>query len=190
MMEPKRSINTRIGNGLESHVPDNDLAREIRDLQPGLREYIAGLLGGLDGADDLVQETNLFLWSKREDFVPGTNFRAWAMRVAWFKVMAERRDRARQGKVVFSEPMLEQLAARAVERLPESDARLGALRHCLEKTRPQDRRILEWKYGRSASLTELAASTGCAAAALHKTISRLRIALRHCVEKKLKEEAS
>lgn len=189
-MEPKRSINTRIGNGLEGHVPGDDLASEIRDLQPGLREYIAGLLGGLDGADDLVQETNLFLWSKRDDFVPGTNFRAWAMRVAWFKVMAERRDRARQGKVVFSEPMLEQLAARAVERLPESDARLGALRHCLEKTRPQDRRILEWKYGRSASLTDLAVSTGRAAAALHKTISRLRIALRHCVERKLKEEAS
>lgn len=167
---------------------DEAISQEIHMLQPGLREYVAGLLGGADGAEDLVQETNLFLWNKRADFVPGTNFRAWALRVAWFKVMAERRDRAREGRVVFSEPMLEMLAARAEERMAESDHRLNALRLCLGKTRPQDRRLLEWKYGRSASLTELAASAGQAPGALHKTISRLRMALRHCVEKHLKEE--
>ena len=167
---------------------DEAISQEIHMLQPGLREYVAGLLGGADGAEDLVQETNLFLWNKRADFVPGTNFRAWALRVAWFKVMAERRDRAREGRVVFSEPMLEMLAARAEERMAESDHRLNALRLCLGKTRPQDRRLLEWKYGRSASLTELAASAGQAPGALHTTSSRLRMALRHCVEKHLKEE--
>ena len=168
--------------------PDEALSLEIRGLQPGLKEYVAGLLGGHDGVEDLVQETNLFLWEKRADFVPGTNFRAWAMRVAWFKVMAERRDRAREGRVVFGDSMLEQLAARAEERMPEADTRLRALRHCLERTRPQDRRLLDWKYGRSASLTDLAEATGRTATAVYKTISRLRLALRHCVENQLKED--
>lgn len=167
---------------------DEAIAGEIRALQPGLREYVSGLLGGLDGVEDLVQETNLFLWTKRGDFVAGTNFRAWAMRVAWFKVMAERRDRAREGRVVFGDSVLAQLAERAEERMPESDRRLSALRHCLERTRLQDRRLLEWKYGRGASLTELATASGKAATAVHKTISRLRLALRHCVEKQLKED--
>ena len=167
---------------------DEALALEIRALQPGLKEYVAGLLGGLDGVEDLVQETNLFVWERRGEFVAGTNFRAWAMRVAWFKVMAERRDRARSGRVVFSEPMMERLMAHAEERVPESDLRLKALRHCLDRSRPQDRRLLDWKYGRGASLTELAAANGCAATAIHKTISRLRLALRHCVEKRLKED--
>lgn len=167
---------------------DEALAAEIRALQSGLKEYVAGLLGGGDGVEDLVQETNLFLWERRGEFVAGTNFRAWAMRVAWFKVMAERRDRARSGRVVFSEPMLEMLMARAEERLPEADFRLKALRHCLDRSRPQDRRLLDWKYGRGSSLTDLAQATGCAATAIHKTISRLRLALRHCVEKQLKEE--
>lgn len=169
---------------------DEAIAGEIHALQSGLKEYVAGLLGGLDGVEDLVQETNLFLWTKRADFVAGTNFQAWAMRVAWFKVMAARRDRAREGRVVFGDAMFEQLAARAVERMPESDTRLRALRRCLERTRPQDRRLLDWKYGRSASLTDLAAATGKAATAVHKTISRLRLALRHCVEKQLKEDQS
>ncbi len=169
---------------------DEAVAGEIRDLQAGLIEYVGSLLGGLDGVDDLVQETNLFLWERRGDFRPGSNFRAWAMRVAWFKVMAERRDRARSGQVVFSERIFEMLAAAAEERMPDSDRRLVALRHCLERTRPQDRRLLDWKYGKGASLTDLAAATGCAATAIHKTISRLRLALRHCVEKRLKNENS
>ena len=169
---------------------DEAIAGEIRALQPGLLEYVAGLLGGHDGVDDLVQEVNIFLWTKRNDFVAGTNFRAWAMRVAWFKVMAERRDRAREGRVVFGDSMLEQLAERAAEHMPRADGRLKALRRCLDRTRPQDRRLLEWKYGRGSSLTELATSSGKAASAVHKTISRLRLALRHCVEKQLKEDLS
>ncbi|MCW1921899.1 sigma-70 family RNA polymerase sigma factor [Luteolibacter arcticus] len=178
-------------NNLADHGDSaSEIAEEIRGFQAGLKEYVAGLLGGADGVDDLVQETNLFLWERREEFLPGSNFRAWAMRVAWFKVMAERRDRLREGRVVFSEPMLEQLAARAAERLGESDQRLDALRRCLDRSRPQDRRILEWKYSRRASLTELAEANGCAPNAMHKMISRLRLALRHCVEKQLGNEHS
>jgi RNA polymerase sigma-70 factor (ECF subfamily) len=172
--------------GSEGRGNDVFVAEEIRVLQPALREYVAALLSGRDGVDDLVQETNLFLWSKRTDFVEGTNFRSWALRVAWFKVMAARRDRAREGKVVFSDSMIEMLAERAEQRMQEADARLGALRICLEKTRPQDRRLLQWKYARGGSLTELAAACGKAPTAIHKSLSRLRLALRHCVENQLK----
>jgi len=168
-----------------SSDPTAEIAAQIRDFQPGLKEYVAGLLGGRDGVDDIVQETNLFLWERRDEYESGSNFRAWAMRVAWFKVMAERRDRAREGRVVFSEALLEQLSSRAEERMSGADHRLAALRRCLERSRPQDRKILEWKYVRCASLTELAEAQGCSQNSMHKNISRLRLALRHCVEKQL-----
>lgn len=170
---------------LDGNDSSAEIAAEIRDVQAGLKEYVAGLLGGAEGVEDLVQETNLFLWVRRDEFEPGSNFRAWAMRVAWFKVMAERRDRARDGRVVFSEALLEQLSARAEHRLPDADRRLGALRQCLARSRPQDRKILEWKYVRRGSLTELAELQGCSQNSLHKIISRLRLALRHCVDKQL-----
>jgi len=176
-----------MADGSDSAV---EIAAGIRGFQAGLKEYVAGLLGGAEGVDDLVQETNLFLWERRKEFVSGSNFRAWAMRVAWFKVMAERRDRAREGRVVFSESMLEQLAERAEERLGQSELRLDALRRCLDRSRPQDRKILEWKYSRRAPLTELAEASGCAPNAMHKMISRLRLALRHCVEKQIEKDFS
>lgn len=166
-----------------SPAPSEDIETAIAGVIPGLRDYVAGFLPGGNEPEELAQETAVFLWEHRADFQPGTNFRAWAMRVAWFKIMARRRDLARQGKVVFSEGLMEKLAARAEEIEPENGERIAGLRHCVSRLGPRERRLLEWKYVRGASLTELAALSGQSADALHKSISRLRLALRRCIEK-------
>lgn len=173
----------------EPLLDDSDAAREvaalIRGLQPTLVEFAAGLLGGADGADDVVQETNLFLWERRTDYEPGSDFRAWALRVARFKVMASRRDAARERRLRFSDETLERLSARAEERAGGAERRLRALGECLGRMRVQDRRLLEWKYARRGSLTELAEAVGGSPNSIHKKISRLRMGLRQCVEKAL-----
>ncbi len=172
---------------LEDSASAREVAALIRGLQPTLTEFAAGLLGGADGADDVVQETNLFLWERRADYEPGSDFRAWALRVARFKVMAARRDVARERRLRFSDETLERLAARAEERAGGAERRLKALGGCLGRIRLQDRRLLEWKYARRGSLTELADAVGESANAIHKKISRLRMALRQCVEKALSQ---
>ena len=181
LMKPKPKSDIPLEDSAAAH----EVAARIRELQPMLLEFAAGLLGGADGADDVVQETNLFLWERRGEYEPGSDFRAWAMRVARFKVMAARRDQARENRLRFSDEMIERLAGRAEERVSGADLRLRALTECLARTRPQDRRLLEWKYAKRGSLTELAELAGESANSIHKKISRLRLALRHCVEKRI-----
>lgn len=152
-----------------------------------LLEFAAGLLGGADGSDDVVQETSLFLWEHRDDYEPGSDFRAWALRVARFKVMAARRDDFRERRLRFSEETIERISERAEARASGSERRLKALAHCLGRTRPQDRRLLEWKYVKRGSLTELAEVVGESANGIHKKISRLRLGLRECVEKSISQ---
>ena len=41
--------------------------------------------------DDLLQETNLVLWREFESFEIGTNFTAWAYRIAHNQVLAWRK---------------------------------------------------------------------------------------------------
>lgn len=171
---------------LESSAAAREVAALIREMQPCLLEYASGLLGGADGADDVVQETNLFLWERRNDYALGSNFRAWALKVAKFKVMAIRRDLARSPRrVTFTDEMFEMLAERAESRPGMAERRLRALGICLAKVRLQDRKLLEWKYSQNASLTDLAEDAGQSANALHKRVSRLRLALRQCIEKNL-----
>ncbi|MEO0446823.1 MAG: sigma factor, partial [Verrucomicrobiota bacterium] len=40
--------------------------------------YIMSLCQDHSRAHDLLQETNLTMWKKAENFEPGTNFNAWA----------------------------------------------------------------------------------------------------------------
>lgn len=172
---------------LEDSAAAREVAALIRGLQPTLNEFAAGLLGGAEGADDVVQETNLFLWERRADYESGSDFRAWALRVVRFKVLAARRDFLREQRLRFSDETIERLASRAEERAGGADRRLKALGTCLGRTRPQDRRLLEWKYLKRGSLTELAEAMGESPNAIHKKISRLRMALRQCVETNLSQ---
>lgn len=150
-----------------------------------MRAYIISLLGSWMDVDDVLQETNLFLWERRDDFQPGTSFKAWAFRVAYFKSLAHRRDRIRRDRVEFSEATLFLIAERGQELLGEGEDRLEALRHCLDRLNEADRSLLAARYSKGTTLTKHASLQGKSISAIHKAISRLRFALRSCVEKRL-----
>jgi len=171
-------------DGLIKSVEINFEAR-ITALMGPLRGYIASMLGTVDGVDDVLQETNFFLWDRRGDYEVGTSFKAWAYRVAYFKTLAARRDRMREGRHVFSEEFIERIAQKT-EEIDDHGDRLGALQQCLEKLRVQDRRLLRLKYVDQKSLTDYSKVMRVSAASVHKTISRLRLALRHCIEKEMR----
>lgn len=178
MMEPTPS---------PAEEPERDavIADEVAAIQSALRAYIGSLLGAIDGVEDVLQETNQHLWGQRATFEQGTSFKAWAYRVAYFKTLAARRDRARAAKHVFSDAFMEPLAHAIEQRDDERTERLTALRECLSKLRPQDRRLLRLRYVEGQSLSDHARQQRLRPAAIHKTISRLRLALRQCINRQL-----
>jgi RNA polymerase sigma-70 factor (ECF subfamily) len=125
----------------------------------------------------------MVLLLKRDTFEMGTNFIAWAFRVAFFKATTWRRDRMREGRVVLRGHSFEQIAALAeehFEKCPPIDAALAA---CLDRLPPAERELLHLKYVERKSLVDHAAQIGQSAQSLHKKISRLRFALRTCIRK-------
>ena len=78
--------------------PNDNASAEFVSLLTGhqrkLYSFILSLLRNPSDADDVLQETNLVLWQKCNEFEPGTNFGAWAFRVAQFQVMAHRKKMA------------------------------------------------------------------------------------------------
>jgi RNA polymerase sigma-70 factor (ECF subfamily) len=159
----------------------------LADAQARLRGYLASILGGWADVDDLLQETNLVLIRKRDCFEPGTNFIAWAFRVAYFKASTWRRDRSRERRVVFSEQDFQEIAAAAETFFGNRPPALDPLRECLALLKPDERALVRIKYVERRKLTDHAAALGCSAAALHKRISRIRLALRKCIQDKLRQ---
>lgn len=72
----------------------------------------------------------MVIWQKRDDFHQEKegDFRAWAFRITYFKALAHRRDRARQGWLVFSDEVEELLQD---ESLMEEYIRLMAMESML-----------------------------------------------------------
>lgn len=169
-------------------VAGEPLAADLAALIPALRGYAASLLPGYDRVDDVVQEASALIWARRADYVPGTNFVGWAMRFAYFTALAHRRDLIRSGsRLIFSEAVLQKVADAAEARATAADARLEALEKCLAELKPADAALVQARYGHDTTLTALAAEQRKTPDALHKAISRLRLVLRMCVQRRMSE---
>jgi RNA polymerase sigma-70 factor (ECF subfamily) len=158
--------------------------RFIGDLtaaQSSLWAYVFSLLPDHVAAQDVLQETNLTLWRKADDFRPGTSFLAWACQVAYFHVLSYRR-RIRRDRLVFDDAVIAYLAERQTERLLEAGDRLTALRGCLEKLPETCRGLLEKRYGPGGSVKSMADADGRSVAALSQALYRIRDKLLSCIE--------
>jgi DNA-directed RNA polymerase specialized sigma24 family protein len=49
---------------------DTTVTEWIESMRPALKSYVLSLLPQSDSCDDVVQETCVFLWEKRDDFTP------------------------------------------------------------------------------------------------------------------------
>lgn len=173
-----------------AEVAAADFDAMLAAAQPRLKGYVAAIVGGWSDVEDLVQETNLVLLTKRHDFTAGTSFLAWAFRVAYFKATTWRRDRMREGKVVLTEMSFQELAARAEVYFGERTPMADMLAECLGRLSERDRALVNSKYVERQNLSEQAAAAGCSPNSLHKAISRIRQVLRTCLHSRLHSEGS
>lgn len=154
--------------------------------QAALYAFVLALLPGHSEVDDVVQEVNTAVWKKRDEFVVGTNFKAWMFSIAKFKVMALWRDQKRRKVWAVPEATLTKLIEDATEICYDSnDVRHQTLRECIQQLRPEDRGLILRRYFDGHSLSEVASEVGRKAENLKGSLHRIRLTLRACVQSKL-----
>jgi RNA polymerase sigma-70 factor (ECF subfamily) len=153
--------------------------RLLTEHQGGIRAYIVSLIPGSPDVGDVLQETNLVMWNKRQQFQPGSNFVAWAFAIARFEVMHCRNRRA--GRLMFSDELIESLAASPPAEDGHEDY-LQALDRCMDKLNTRQRDLIEHRYTPGKSLEEYARRGGQGAGGLRIALLRIRKILRQCIE--------
>jgi RNA polymerase sigma-70 factor (ECF subfamily) len=154
---------------------------QITSHQPELHAFIISLMPGTEGAEDVLQETNLVLWEKRKTFQRGTNFRAWVFQIARYKVMAHRRKLANLGFLIFDDDLAEQLAEECEAEPEEFSVRREALKKCLARLKEPERQLIEHRYVSESNLDDFAQKSGRSAESLRVTLFRLRAGLKKCI---------
>ncbi|HEX6961424.1 MAG TPA: sigma-70 family RNA polymerase sigma factor [Lacipirellula sp.] len=158
-----------------------DFIRQLTAAQPRLFRYIATLLGDVHDASNVLQETNVVLWSKAEQFRPGSNFFAWAREVAYLKAVSFVRDQNRDRLIV--DHALVEHAFQEVD-VADDDERRVALRHCLTELDERQLQLLRLRYAAGASMEEIARRQGRSAAAVKMALKRVRTALMGCIKRR------
>jgi len=161
----------------------------ITRYQAAIYAYILTIHPDRVAAQDILQETNLVLCRKVGDFEPGTSFKAWAFRVAYWQTMAHLKRVQRAGLVALDPEVLELVALEAEEQLVDFEERHLALRSCLQKLPAGDASILLAHYQRGESLAEISGRLGRTRDALKQVLLRIRRTLRACIDRQLAEAA-
>ena len=171
--------------GLIMNLSD-EFILELTQCQQRLYGYIYRRVANRDQAMEVLQQTNLVLCRKADDFELGTNFNAWAVTVAHYQILSYRKTLARD-RLVFTDEVL----AAIDESGPNNEMRedmLKHLRHCFAKMSDENQALMKLRYERELSMEQLANEIGKKVVAVRVKLHRLRRGLRDCVETRLQEE--
>ncbi len=151
--------------------------------------YILTFIPHRPDAEDIFQNVGVTLWEKYDEYQEGTNFGAWACRIAWFKVL-DFKQKCQRVPTPFSQPVLEKIKQTAELSANEVDAEHLALIDCLNKLRMKDRLLIEKRYQPEGFPQKLAEELKLPVKKIYKSLTRIRRILLDCITHTLsKEEA-
>ena len=149
--------------------------------------YILKMVVDWNDADEILQETNVRLWEEFGRFEPGTDFAAWALRVAHYQVLTWRKRRDRN-RLVFSDEAIALLTQEDARIDAIAGSRQAALAACLEQVSSVNRDLITRFYSGAKTIREIAQDLGRSTEATYKRLQRVRLTLHGCIERRLAAE--
>jgi RNA polymerase sigma-70 factor (ECF subfamily) len=162
-------------------------SEQLLGIQKGLYAYILTLLPWRDEASDVLQQTNLVLWRDADRYQPGTDFRAWAYRVAYFQVLAQRK-KARRDHLRFDDDLLGALAAGMDREAVAAEEEALALQDCIKLLPETERELICRRYDAGVSVKVMAAEANQSPNALAVRLHRVRQKLLDCIQQRVTEQ--
>jgi RNA polymerase sigma-70 factor, ECF subfamily len=164
-----------------------DFVRLLMANERRIFAYVLALLPNVADAEDVLQETSIVLWRKFPEYQPGTDFTAWAFRIAQ-NMVRNKRAKCFRCRVKFDEELLAAVADEAARMCEELDHDRSVLAECVNELPPGDRELLNLRYEAGATIKSVAAAVGRSVEGLYKAMRRIHDALHDCVCRRLKAE--
>lgn len=175
------AVNSRTSN-------DDQFIRLFSKCQCSLYAFILGMTRNTADADDLLQELNVALWKKRNSFDPKHDFFRWAIGFARIEIKNYRRKNAKS-RLLFSDDVLNTLAADWPNDVSHHEQRLAALAACVNKLGSVEHQFISGFYRKNVSVNELAVLHNTPASTIYKVLNRARESLFRCVQRTIEQSS-
>jgi RNA polymerase sigma-70 factor (ECF subfamily) len=168
--------------------------RELLELhKPWLMSYLLAACGDYHRAEDLVEETFMTAYRKRDSFEQGTSFGGWLRGIARRHLLEAARAAKRQ-PIPFGNEILVKIEDE-IDRKQREDTALDfwerqkrALKACLARLSAKVRRVIRMRYLENVSSKDVARTLGASVSAVDVACHRGRAALAECVRTRLAAE--
>ncbi len=169
-------------NNNGQHISERDFVSLISTNQRRILAYIIVLVPNRTDAEDVMQETIALMWEKKGDFVPGTDFVAWGIRIAYYKILNYRKKVFNNRQIVINDEQFERLEKQAVERSSRVEDMLYKLDECVQKISKPDRHLVYMRYSKEISVKEISSRINKSIRSIYLNLSRIQGLLLKCIE--------
>ena len=146
--------------------------------------YILMLVANHNNADDIMQETSILMYEKFNVFEIGTDFLAWAKKIAKYKTLEYLRKQKRE-KVVFNQEIVELIDIESKSDSQTREEWLETLRNCVSGLSGNDRELLHIRYHENTSVLAIAKRFGCSFQKIYRNMARINGLLHNCMRYKI-----
>jgi RNA polymerase sigma-70 factor (ECF subfamily) len=181
-------------------MEDNELIAQVLDgkvdifgklierYQRQLYYFVIGKIAEHTEAQDIVQKSFVTAYQNLSQFTTGATFFPWVKGIAlnhcrneWrrYHSQATMKDRLLEAKRAELEMLWLE------ERHHEGDARISALRECLQRLDPTEQNLVERRFVQEMSMAEIGRDLSKGGEAVRLWLYRVRVRLAECVKRRM-----
>ena len=165
-----------------SEDPTEDFLKLLAEYEYSIKVYIITMIPRIYDAEDIMQDVRLTMWKKFESFEQGTNFKAWALKIAYFKIMDFRKRKGRENKkLMFTDEFYDAVDTASKKSSFDENGKRQDLQSCINKLQGPHREMIVMRYKNKLSVEEISEQMGRTVTATYRVISRIRASLKKCM---------
>ena len=165
-----------------SEDPTEEYLKLLAEYEYSIKIYIITMIPRIYDADDIMQDVRLTMWKKFDTFEQGTNFKAWALKIAYFKIMDFRKRKGRENKkLMFTDEFYDAVDSASKKINFEEAGKRQSLQSCINKLQSPHRQMIMMRYKNKLSIEQISKEMGRTVTATYRVISRIRASLKKCI---------
>ena len=154
--------------------------------QINIYAYIMSIVGNASDTDDIMQNTSAFMWERFSEFEDGTDFVAWGISIAYFKIKEFRKQQRRHQ---LSDEAMELIHKKAQQNLSDTNLYVEKLKTCLSKLAPSDQTLVKLHYELGDSVKRVSDCIHKSVQAVYLRLSKVHGMLSRCIKRAIIEES-
>jgi RNA polymerase sigma-70 factor (ECF subfamily) len=160
----------------------------VRRYRADVRRVALLMLADPPVTENVVQQAFINAYERLDDFRRGEDFGHWVKAIARNLVRDELKKSSRErGRMALYRDYLIAKLSTEDQGLRREQVLFEALGHCRARLPSTAAQAIELRYDRELSFDEVASALGRSAEATRQIVTRARIALKACIQKRLRE---